>query len=96
MWPAQNPTWTKSPGFKTGHASRDTEFLRRAIRRDDDAVAVPSAADPDRAVLQLGIKGDFAACEEAVAVHVQNPDGALCAHGYRVLSIAPEIIRCQS
>jgi hypothetical protein len=60
-------------------------FFGRAIGGNDDAVPAPAAAHPDRAALQLGIQGDFATGEEAVAIHVQDAVGRFRIHGQTLI-----------
>ena len=93
MRPAQDAARTKSLRLETRHAGLDAEFLGRAIGRDDDAVAAPPAADPDRATLQFGIQGDLATGEETVAIHVQDAVGRFCVHGQTL--IEPKFMLCQ-
>ena len=67
---AEHPARTKFLRLKTCHAGFDAEFFGRAIGGNDNAVATPPAAHPDRAALQFGMQGDLATGEEAVAIHV--------------------------
>ena len=60
------------------HAGLDAELLCLPVRRDHDAVPAPPAADPDGPAFPLGMQGDLAACEEAVAVEVED---AIRGHG---------------
>ena len=53
MRTAQNAARAKPLRLEARHAGLDAEFFGRAIGRDDDAVAAPAAADPNRAALQL-------------------------------------------
>ena len=72
---AQDAFRTAALGFKAGHAGADAEFLGEPVGGDHDAVTAPTAADPDRLLLQLGIQRDLAAGEKAVAVDVQDAVG---------------------
>ena len=82
MRPAQHAARTQPLRLETCHAGFDAEFFRRVIGRDDDAVAAPAAADPDRTMLQISslvfCQCDFAARKKTVAIHVQNPVVRLC------------------
>ena len=91
--PAQNAARTKPLRLETRHAGFDAEFFRRAIGRDDDAVAAPAAADPDGTALQFLIQRDFATREEAVAVHVQDAIGCFGIHAQ--ILIEPKFRPCQ-
>jgi hypothetical protein len=75
---AQNSARTKPFGLETGHAGFDAEFFCEPICGDHDAVAAPSAANPNFATLQLGIQCDFATGKETVSVNVQ--DAIVMAH----------------
>ena len=69
---AQDAARTKPLRLETRHAGFDAEFFGEPVGGDHYAVAAPPAADPNGALLQLGIQRDFATGEEAVAVNVQD------------------------
>ncbi len=56
MRTAQNAARTKPLRLEARHAGLDAEFFGRAVGGDDDAVAAPAAADPDRPALQFRFK----------------------------------------
>jgi hypothetical protein len=89
---AQHAPRTKPRCLEARHAGLDAELFGHAIGGNDDAIAAPSAADPDRAALQLGMAGNLATGEETVAVHVQDANG--CAHDY-IFSLAHNTSLCQ-
>jgi hypothetical protein len=55
-------------------------FLCRAVGGNHNTVTTSSAADLPGAAFELGIEGNLATREEALAIHVKYPVGARCAY----------------